>query len=73
MTTTQDSRTDLAQQAHDRSPAVREEEGQDSSSGWRQQMTDGRWPLYAAEVVMLLIMFGWMAVTNLVAGGHGPL
>ena len=59
---------------HDRSPAVREtNEEQQHQVGLRQQITDGRWPLYALEVLILLVMFGWMAITNVVAGGHGPL
>jgi len=74
MTTAHDHRTDLSQRAaHDRSPAVRGPEDQDATPGWRDRMADGRWPLYAAEILILLVMFGWMAVTNVMAGGHGPL
>ena len=58
----------------DRSPAVREtDEGKNNELGFRQQIADGRWQLYALEVLVLLVIFGWMAITNVVAGGHGPL
>ena len=76
MATVHDHRPDVRAEdrSGDRSPAVR---GQDSGKGHdlklRQQISDGRWQLYAAEVLVLLVMFGWMAITNLVAGGHGPL
>jgi hypothetical protein len=59
---------------HDRSPAVREtNEGKQHQIGFRQQIADGRWQLYALEVLVLLVVFGWMALTNVAAGGHGPL
>ena len=58
----------------DRSPAVRDtSEGKEHELGLRQQIADGRWQLYALEVLVLLVIFGWMAITNVVAGGHGPL
>ena len=58
----------------DRSPAVREtSEGKEHQTGFRQQIADGRWQLYALEVLVLLVVFGWMAITNVAAGGHGPL
>ncbi|MFQ1002742.1 hypothetical protein [Modestobacter sp. SSW1-42] len=58
----------------DRSPAVRDRgDGKQHELGFRQQIADGRWQLYALEVLVLLVVFGWMAVTNVVAGGHGPL
>ena len=58
----------------DRSPAVRETgEGEEHQLGFRQQIADGRWQLYALEVLVLLVVFGWMAITNVAAGGHGPL
>ena len=59
---------------HDRSPAVRDTgEGKKHELGFRQQIADGRWQLYALEVLVLLVIFGWMAITNVAAGGHGPL
>jgi hypothetical protein len=59
---------------HDRSPAARgTSEEHQQQVGLRQQIADGRWQLYALEVLILIVMFGWMAVTNVAAGGHGPL
>ena len=58
----------------DRSPAVRDRgDGEQHELGFRQRIADGRWQLYALEVLVLLVVFGWMAITNVVAGGHGPL
>jgi hypothetical protein len=60
--------------ADDHSPAVRETSGGPAHQlGLRQQIADGRWQLYALELLILLVMFGWMAITNVAAGGHGPL
>ena len=57
-----------------RSPAVRDQGGRDDSTPTlRTKLADGRWQLYALEVLVLLVVFGWMAVTNVAAGGHGPL
>lgn len=57
----------------DRSPAVRDGgESEQHPLGLRQQIANGGWQLYALEVLVLLVVFGWMAITNLAAGGHGP-
>jgi hypothetical protein len=70
MATVHDHRPDVRREQ--RSPAVRDQ-GAEQRPGLRQQLTDGRWQLYALEVLALLVVFGWMAITNVAAGGHGPL
>ena len=56
----------------DRSPAVRDRQNEDAPPGMRQRIADGGWQLYALEVLVLLVVFGWLAITNMAAGGHGP-
>ena len=63
-----------SQPTADRSPAVHDQGGQDGGMPTlRTKVADGRWQLYALEVLVLLVIFGWMAITNVAAGGHGPL
>jgi hypothetical protein len=72
MATVHDHRPDVREEQ--RSPAVRDQgAGDEQRPGLRQQISDGRWQLYALEVLVLLVVFGWMAITNVAAGGHGPL
>lgn len=77
MATVHDHRPDVRAEdrSGDRSPAVRDQDGggEGHNLDFRQQIADGRWQLYALEVLVLLVMFGWMAITNVVANGHGPL
>jgi len=41
-------------------------------SGLRQSIADGRWPLFALELVVLAVIFGWLFLTVAATGGNLP-
>ncbi|MGY5883526.1 hypothetical protein [Modestobacter lacusdianchii] len=38
----------------------------------RQRIADGRWPLFALELVVLAVIFGWLFLTVAATGGDLP-
>ncbi|MCZ2805490.1 hypothetical protein O2W18_10280 [Modestobacter sp. VKM Ac-2983] len=45
--------------------------GQSDDPGLREQLANGGWQLYALEVLVLLVIFGWLFITVYLGGGEG--
>ncbi|WP_299951219.1 hypothetical protein [uncultured Modestobacter sp.] len=56
----------------DRSEGDRSQGDRSGRSGLRQSIADGRWPLFALELVVLAVIFGWLFLTVAATGGNLP-
>ncbi|WP_222195039.1 hypothetical protein [Modestobacter italicus] len=65
-------RTERDRSDGDRAEGDRSELDRSVRAGLRRSIADGRWPLFALELVVLAVVFGWLFLTVAATGGNLP-